>query len=981
MVVHTAAPPTIGGDRSESVRPTPMELSAPAGPPTSTPPSLSLKTPSLSKNLPMAILEAAVTDAERYCQMAQELEQAKDKVIEEKVQLQEKYDDEIAHLQAVVHTLQAENSALLDKIKGSCAEHSTLMKMISDLKSDKSELQKKLRDAQRKLNIQKRARKILDAAYAKIFDKAFEEANAADAADTGRSTLDHFFKRLGKPEDRTKRLADELANTLVTKLTSVGADDNDGSISHDDRAQAVSELFDTAQKFSGGDPILMASLFQQALSRMAHDASLTETFQVDLLKDTPWVKSVAKCAKIEEALANYCSQLRPKGSNGALTDKQKSILYPLARSLVDEGLPWTTVSAITGLGWRASRVVQRLIKDAKGDYTLPQRKRRSDARDGDADECRKWWLENSRPEPGMCTKHSVVDPDHKRVKGVKAPGTARSNVRWVRGTYLQLFKDYCNDISAKHAERPQFVVPSYSFFMRNKPHTIRKEGKQTCLCTLCLQTDLMAAAVYDMTKKHSSASNGCRCNKQAKRVESARAARTASMCPRADSAHAMFDIKCVNQSCQKCGVKTLFTVGSTPCGESSTPAAAAPAPDSTSAPAGVSTQTADATTNSPVILCPQLFRAPELLRGEAQSTPIQECSHCSKPRHPRSHGVDSADGKICGDHCSCGCVTVAMLKKVSYTNSKGEEKKRDEFVDIEMTPDELWIRFSDQMIDYIAHLEKASVQDSEARQFSDDVPIHSIFSICDFAENGAFDPRAEWVQRHWFGSPQYTVFPVVVSVNIGTIKDSSIASEDKKKIREHLEELGAPPTVKEVHYFVSSDNGHNFAAVKHYLSELDEWFDENYDAAPVTYDRDDNGVIKVDEHGNLKVKACDCSERCRSEGCSCPGDGSCARVHVTSSDGAGCQFKCRELHRFVADSAHSGKRRRVWMYKAGAHGRVHCAACWAALSTKILTVVTPPCRKRRLRPGRWPTQANCLVREPKLLGRSALCVEQRRGCS
>lgn len=292
----------------------------------------------------------------------------------------------------------------------------------------------------------------------------------------------------------------------------------------------------------------------------------------------------------------------------------------------------------------------------------------------------------------------------------------------------------------------------------------------------------------------------------------------------------------------------------------------------------------------------------------------EDCATCLKKRPPLDWGFDSDSGRIDDNHCRCDVVTVPFLKKVFYKTKEGADRDKQEFVDVEITPDMLWLKFSAGMPDYLDHLDKAAVQDAEHRAFSDDVPVHTIFSIVDFAENGTFDPRAEWVSRHWVGGEQYTVFPVVTSVHVDTIRDSSLSADDKERVKTHLQNLGAPPTVKEVHYFVTNDLTHDFWAVRAYLSELDKFFDQHYDAAPPKYERDSKGNIVVGADGVTPiVESCGCAPDCL---CGCDGSNKCTRMHVTSSDGAGNQFKCRELHRWVSDSAHDGRRRRVWCYKA-----------------------------------------------------------------
>lgn len=689
-----------------------------------------------------------------------ELREENQDLREENQELREKLEVSIRQCCQQAEEFRKTQATLLSEITKLRQELARHMETIAELQSENSELRKRLHATNHRLKIQKRARNILSSAYTNIFDKAYASANEPGTSDDGSTTqtrIDQFFKTLGNPSAATEKHAVRLSKMLVDRLTAIAADDSDATMSRDDRSAAVRELFDAAQGYGGGDPLTMASLLQQTLKRLVHDVSMTEALQTKLFKDAPWFQKAVDCFKVEEALTKFCSQLRRKQSFGALTEKQKEILFPLARSLLEEGLSWSKVSAITGLGWRAKAVVNGLGRNAHGDFTLPQRKRRSDARDGDADECRAWWLLNSRSEPGMSLKHSVVDPAHKRQKATKAPAAARSNIRWVRGTFLQLYKDYHADVLAKHAQVPNFVVPCYSFFMRNKPHTIRKEGTQTCLCTICLQIDLMGGCLNGLAKNHSVANRGCQCNKQAKRLETGRAARAASMCPRANTAHAMFNINCIHQNCEKCGVKTLFKVGSDECPIDPTPTTTTPAAGSGAAAPPVG----DPSPNIPITLCPGLFRDPRVLRCEPGASgyhiaETDDCSKCGKPRPPRDDGLEFKDGKIRQDHCSCGCVTVPMLKKVNYTNSKGEIKKRDEFVDTEMTPDELWIRFNELMPEYILHLDKASVQDAQARQYSDDVPLHSIFTICDFAENGTFDPRAEWVLG---GGPTVHSFP------------------------------------------------------------------------------------------------------------------------------------------------------------------------------------------------------------------------------
>ena len=85
---------------------------------------------------------------------------------------------------------------------------------------------------------------------------------------------------------------------------------------------------------------------------------------------------------------------------------------------------------------------------------------------------------------------------------------------------------------------------------------------------------------------------------------------------------------------------------------------------------------------------------------------------------------------------------------------------------------------------------------------------------------------------------------------------------------------------------------------------------ENMDMAP---------LVKL-EHGCYE---CDCDDRCSptTNECDCTGDGSCGRVHVTSSDGSGEQFKHRWLHCWVSAQSSNGGRRRIWSHKAPAHGK------------------------------------------------------------
>jgi hypothetical protein len=179
--------------------------------------------------------------------------------------------------------------------------------------------------------------------------------------------------------------------------------------------------------------------------------------------------------------------------------------------------------------------------------------------------------------------------------------------------------------------------------------------------------------------------------------------------------------------------------------------------------------------------------------------------------------------------------------------------------------------------------------------------------------------------RHWHGGEQYSLLPLVDSVHLDTIKN--LSDDDRARLGEHLESIDASLTIKECHVFLSADKKHDWAAVRHIIGVMNDWYDTNYHAAPPTYRRDATGGIARDADGCLIVDSCDCAGNpaCGAgKACTCTGDGSCTRMHVTSTDGAGCQFRCREVHRYVSECASEGRRRRVWVWKCAAHGKDAC---------------------------------------------------------
>jgi len=412
----------------------------------------------------------------------------------------------------------------------------------------------------------------------------------------------------------------------------------------------------------------------------------------------------------DAAIEAFCKELRPN-KNGCVTTEQQRVLYPLARALLDARRPSTKVQQLTQLGWRAMKVVRALRRDKDGKVFLPTRKVRKDRRVADAEWARNWWIESARTDPSV--RNSVVNPERRRRKGKPAE---RENILWVRGTFVSLYTEYAADALANADGTPGYTVPSYSFFMACKPFNIRKERAAVCVCTVCLQTDLLAGTLKEMALSHSQNHPGCACNTHFRLISTAHGARETLLCERAPAGDGKFrpmhNISCVNGTCDRCGSANTFSMADT------CPVASPPEDDAEQPPA-----------KQQVVLCPAIFRSPTTLLVEPgddseQRVEIDDCENCRLPCSPIDTGTDSRTGRILHGHCRCNVVTVPLLKKVTYKNKEGLFKDRVEFVDVEATPDDVWLRFNNMMPEYNQHRDKAAVQDAEHRQFADDVQQH-----------------------------------------------------------------------------------------------------------------------------------------------------------------------------------------------------------------------------------------------------------------
>ena len=70
-------------------------------------------------------------------------------------------------------------------------------------------------------------------------------------------------------------------------------------------------------------------------------------------------RAIERGTTIEKQLALMCGMIRPKGRVGALSLRQRNLLYPIAILLNKNGIGWKRVGTITGLGKTARRKLKK----------------------------------------------------------------------------------------------------------------------------------------------------------------------------------------------------------------------------------------------------------------------------------------------------------------------------------------------------------------------------------------------------------------------------------------------------------------------------------------------------------------------------------------------------------------------------------------------------------------------------------------------
>lgn len=810
--------------------------------------------------------------------------------------------------------------------------------------------------------------------------KVAEAENAKESAKaTGQRQLTDFFSPPSGRNTLSGPAATLFANLMATYEKNVGQ----VKISEARLDQCFNDILGQLAQIST-NPLQQIEVFRRCAERLEKKTIQSQELRNKIIEEIAATEGAAQHATAHAALKTYCRSVRPDKFKGCFTQSQRDLLYPIAFHLCQAGATEKQTAEITGLGRRAMEQVKALRADNDGVVLNIPTRAQYKAKYGAAivRETANFWEENTRESEGK--KNSLKDPSEKRRKvkskrGVDSVEPIRHQIRWFRGTYIALYGKYVKMMLGKRGtgsneatpDSVAFVIPSYSWFMNHKPWTVRREKDATCLCADCLQVDLMSAAVDEIGHKHRNANPDCKCL-GTRLVGTARLAEEAFVCPKVDPApHTMFKASCVYRACDTCaqnpmrmgppcpnapstsGPTTATMAGptgrdgatqQTPVQPTQTaPPQAAPAPGPAAAaaaapeptPAGHGTQP---NTDTPILLCPGMFRASNLLvplseeeqaNGGHRMTSTVACTKCDLPRPPRDCGDVNGNGLMSCENCRCDAVEVALQRTINYKTKEGVEKSKKEFATVQMTPDELYCRFSELMVSYLAHKDKARVCDAESRQYADAVPVHSIHTIMDFSENGSLDPRAEWVARHWTGGTAYTIFPVCVSADIDTF--TNVTPEQRQTVKDHLESIGAPSnTIKEMHFMITNDLQHDFAAVRAFMDTLNDHFSSTTNSAPYNYARDDDGFIKVSPTGDAVVTGCDCTpETCRANptsSCECSGEGSCVREHRCSTDGCACQFRSNKVHRWISSCAHEGRRRVFWLYKApGTSSRRRCA--------------------------------------------------------
>ena len=253
-------------------------------------------------------------------------------------------------------------------------------------------------------------------------------------------------------------------------------------------------------------------------------------------------RAIERGTTIEKQLTFHVQQNPANGQGWGARPAAAKLTLSLAILLNKSGIGWKRVGAITGLGKTARRKLKKstvaddgsvqgppLCKEREGGRVFPQ---------SVIDETRDYWIEESRAAEGKSDTVSTGDP---RKSNHNPAGSSRARTRWIRGTFTAHYKNYVEQHSANHAaeiEDGTARVPSYSFSTQQTTVSIRKEGKMTCLCCLCLEFDLHCESMANFARAHRRRLPSCGCTMRPNLIVTGRCTGNAMLCSRGPEPHA-----------------------------------------------------------------------------------------------------------------------------------------------------------------------------------------------------------------------------------------------------------------------------------------------------------------------------------------------------------------------------------------------------------------------------------------------------------